>query len=103
MLYYRTFLDSSAPYQGTWGIWQLPGSAEFHVMWSGAAEILGGAGMIASTVPAVAQALPWLGPASAQSLFWFTLAVTPSDIYMFTHNAPGPLPKVRVQRGNAWG
>ena len=30
------------PPPGTWGIWYLPGGADFHVAWSGAAEILGG-------------------------------------------------------------
>ncbi len=24
---------------GTWGLWYLPGSAEFHVGWTGAAEV----------------------------------------------------------------
>jgi len=34
------------PSKGSWGIWYLPGSAEFHVKWTGVAEILGGVGLL---------------------------------------------------------
>jgi len=34
------------PSKGSWGIWYLPGSPEFHVKWTGVAEILGGVGLL---------------------------------------------------------
>ncbi|KAG8460449.1 hypothetical protein KFE25_013099 [Diacronema lutheri] len=85
------------PPQGTWGVWQLPGSAEFHVAWTGVAEIAGGAGLL---IGAAADALGfarlrWLKPSSAACLAALTLAVTPANVYMYTHGAmmdglPGP-------------
>lgn len=52
--------------------------------------MLGGAGMLLGAVPV--EAVPdWLEPASALGLFALTWAVTPANIYMFTHNAPGGL------------
>ncbi|KAF8059994.1 NHP2 [Scenedesmus sp. PABB004] len=79
------------PHQGAWGIWRLPGSARFHVQWTGVAEIAGGLGLCLGALPL--DAVPdWLSPASALGLFFLTIAVTPSNIYMYTHNAPGPLP-----------
>ena len=38
------------PPQGTWGLWYLPGSPEFHVAWTGAAEFLGGVGLLGGAV-----------------------------------------------------
>ena len=58
--------------------------------------MLGGLGMLAAQVPAVQQAVPWLYNASAAGMFALAVAVTPSNIFMATHNAPGPGPKVRV-------
>ena len=34
------------PSKGAWGIWYLPGTPEFHVKWTGIAEILGGLGLL---------------------------------------------------------
>ena len=34
------------PSKGAWGIWYLPGTPEFHVKWTGVAEILGGLGLL---------------------------------------------------------
>eukprot|EP00195_Chlamydomonas_chlamydogama_P015259 CAMPEP_0202892918 /NCGR_PEP_ID=MMETSP1392-20130828/2589_1 /ASSEMBLY_ACC=CAM_ASM_000868 /TAXON_ID=225041 /ORGANISM="Chlamydomonas chlamydogama, Strain SAG 11-48b" /LENGTH=259 /DNA_ID=CAMNT_0049577053 /DNA_START=90 /DNA_END=869 /DNA_ORIENTATION=- len=83
---------SMMPKQGSWGIWYLPGSPSFHVNWTGVAEVAGGVGLLLGALPPVREALPWLEPASAFSLLGLTLAVTPANIYMFTHNAPGPGP-----------
>ena len=33
------------PHEGAWGFWYLPGTPDFHVKWTGVAEILGGLGM----------------------------------------------------------
>lgn len=80
------------PHRGAWGIWYLPGSPTFHVYWTGVAEILGGLGLMLGALPF--DAIPaWLSPASAFGLFLLTIVVTPANIYMCTHNAPGPLPK----------
>ncbi|CAE7323322.1 unnamed protein product [Symbiodinium natans] len=84
------------PPQGTWGFWYLPGSAAFHVAWTGVAEIAGGSGLfLGSLFLGLAGAFNWeLPPAlrslpalSALGLFTLTWAVTPANIYMFTHGA----------------
>jgi uncharacterized membrane protein len=80
------------PRPGAWGVWYLPGSASFHVNWTGVAEALGGFGVLAGSLAPVAQALPGLHEASALGLFWLTVAVSPANLYMATHNAPGPGP-----------
>lgn len=63
---------------------------------TGVAEILGGAGVVLGALPPVRDAAPWLQPAAASGLFALTLAVTPANIKMFTHNAPGPGPEGQV-------
>lgn len=76
------------PGKGTWGFWYLPGTASFHVKWTGIAEFAGGLGL----------SLGWLGlganlgldRAAALGLFTLTLAVTPANIYMFSHGAQLP-------------
>jgi uncharacterized membrane protein len=77
------------PHQGAWGFWYLPGSPDFHVKWTGVAEILGGLGMASALVT---DDTP-LSRVSALGLFILTLAVTPANTYMWSHNAPGPLPE----------
>jgi len=76
------------PPPGAWGgLWQLPGSADFHVLWTGIAEILGGAGLATSAL--VLKDAKAAGLA-ALLLFALTVAVTPANIYMFTHGAQLP-------------
>jgi uncharacterized membrane protein len=75
------------PARGAWGLWYLPGSPSFHVNWTGVAEVLGGAGVILGD-----SAFPGCREASALGLFALTIAVTPANLYMATHNAPGPGP-----------
>ena len=92
-----TFHDgfvSMMPHRGAWGFWNLPGSASFHVNWTGVAEILGGAVLLLGSLPfgLTPNGFERLTPVSAACLFALTLAVTPANAYMFTHNAPGPLP-----------
>ena len=64
------------PPLGTWGFWPVPGSSDFHVAWTGVAEILGGAGLLASVAQRVVDAsapseLPRLLPYAARaSLSW---------------------------------
>lgn len=88
------------PAKGSWGIWYLPGSKEFHVKWTGVAEFLGGVGLlIGGTIDAFAPTYvsspnvvtqAGIGSDSAAGLFLLTLAVTPANIYMFTHGARLP-------------
>lgn len=53
------------------------------------AEVLGGLGLSLGALP---FAPGWLSPTSALGLFFLTIAVTPANTYMWTHNAPGPIP-----------
>lgn len=90
---------------GTWGIWYLPGSANFHVAWTGIVEAFGGLGLLLGA----GRKLLGIGgdedegsgdvekglltfdklaiPLSALILFLLTVIVTPANIYMFTHGA----------------
>jgi uncharacterized membrane protein len=82
------------PHQGAWGVWRLPGTPRFHVAWTGVAEVAGGFGLLSGAYLAWLPAVPeWLESASALGLIALTVAVTPANTYMFTHNAPGPLPE----------
>ena len=72
--------------QGAWGFWYLPGSPSFHVNWTGVAEILGGLGCVAGALE-LPGTPDWLLPASAFGLFLLTVVVSPSNMYMWTHNA----------------
>ena len=92
------FVDSRAfaniyPPIGTWGLWYVPGSAEFHVAWTGIVELLAGMGMLMSVARGVIFRIEeeglanFIKPISASVLFFLTLLVTPANIYMFTHGA----------------
>jgi len=83
---------------GTWGIWYLPGSAEFHVAWTGVVEVLGGGGLLFGGLrSSLGMAddddeddnwiLKLVQPISAAVLFLLTVLVTPANIYMYTHGA----------------
>jgi uncharacterized membrane protein len=93
----ESFQDIYPPI-GTWGIWYLPGSAAFHVAWTGVVELLGGAGLIFSGIrDAIGSEdgeeennmllINFLKPICASVLFVLTIMVTPANIYMFTHGA----------------
>jgi uncharacterized membrane protein len=90
------------PYRGAWGgLWELPGSADFHVAWTGVAELVGGTGLLAGGL------IDWLAPVylsspnivtaaglesdCAAALYLLTWAVTPANIFMFTHGAKLPM------------
>lgn len=84
------------PPTGTWGLWYLPGSAQFHVAWTGVAEILGGSGLfLGSLALGIAGALGQEPPrllrmlpaAAALGLYVLTWCVTPANVYMYTHGA----------------
>lgn len=61
------------------------------------AEILGGVGVVLGSLD-----LPftpdWLLPASAFGLFLLVTVVSPSNMYMWTHNAPGPLTDEELEK-----
>jgi len=85
------------PPKGTWGIWYLPGSAEFHVAWTGLVEILGASGLLFGAARSIlagddegddeSLAINLIKPISAATLLLLTIVVTPANIYMYTHGA----------------
>ena len=92
------------PQKGTWGFWYIPGSAQFHVAWTGIAEIIGGFGLsIGALSNYFGINLPCMGASlssdSALVLFLLTIAVTPANIYMFTHGARLPVNGPEVPLG----
>lgn len=89
------------PANKAWGFWSLPGSPQFHVQWTGVAELLGGLGLLIggaydAFAPVYTQFPNVLTPAgigsdSAAALMLLTLVVTPANIYMYTHGAKLPM------------
>eukprot|EP00933_Yihiella_yeosuensis_P035936 TRINITY_DN29620_c0_g1_i1.p1 TRINITY_DN29620_c0_g1~~TRINITY_DN29620_c0_g1_i1.p1 ORF type:complete len:296 (+),score=46.41 TRINITY_DN29620_c0_g1_i1:87-974(+) len=88
--------ESIYPPQGTWGFWYLPGSASFHVAWTGVAEIAGGAGLFLGAIllwifDLMGKEPPLLlrqiSAAAALGLHVLTWVVTPANVFMYTHGA----------------
>lgn len=83
------------PPRGTWGGWwdiPSPGKgsifeklsyAEFHTFWTGAMEIAGGFLLVASSIGLFPNAVQRF---DAFLLFVLTVALTPANIYMYTHD-----------------
>lgn len=87
----QAFQDIYPPI-GTWGIWYLPGSAEFHVAWTGMVEVLGAVGLLLGAARDILGLeedglVNFIKPISAALLFVLTVVVTPANIFMFTHGA----------------
>jgi uncharacterized membrane protein len=98
------------PYQGAWGgLWRLPGTPSFHVGWTGVAELLGGLGLWVGAYYEIFQPVFDQSPNvitnagilsdSAACLLLLTVAVTPANIFMYTHGARLPMsgPPVGVE------
>jgi len=87
------------PPQGTWGgLWRLPGTPKFHVYWTGVAELLGGIGLFSS------QSFlhsPQLASTFSALLLGLSVAVYPSNLYMFTHGAELPKGVEMDNKGHA--
>eukprot|EP00534_Pseudo-nitzschia_fraudulenta_P002151 CAMPEP_0201130960 /NCGR_PEP_ID=MMETSP0850-20130426/41383_1 /ASSEMBLY_ACC=CAM_ASM_000622 /TAXON_ID=183588 /ORGANISM="Pseudo-nitzschia fraudulenta, Strain WWA7" /LENGTH=253 /DNA_ID=CAMNT_0047400875 /DNA_START=189 /DNA_END=947 /DNA_ORIENTATION=- len=85
--------ENIVPTKGSWGVWNIPGSKAFHVAWTGVAELAGGLGLLAGGISS--SLAPFtsagLGSDSAAALFLLTLAVTPANIFMYTHGAKLPM------------
>jgi len=89
------------PSKGAWGIWHLPGTPEFHVKWTGVAEILGGLGLLIggaydAFMPVFGECPNFItsagiGSDAAAGLLLLTAAVTPANIFMYTHGAKLPI------------
>ena len=82
------------PPRSTWGIWYIPGSANFHVAWTGIVELLGGSGLLfggsRSSLMGILNMeeddedglslIKLIQPISAAALFLLTVLVTPASM-----------------------
>jgi uncharacterized membrane protein len=94
------------PPPGTWGgLWNAPAPfaqelgvsyEEYHSYWSGIVEFVGGIWLLAGGLGLTSSEEP------ANLLFLLTIAVTPANLYMFTHDAEpgGSAPRLEYPWGH---
>jgi len=82
--------ENIMPPLGTWGFWSLPGSPTFWVTSSGVAEVFLGYLLMYGSFTSMFISTDVLN-ASALGLFVLCVAITPANIYMYTHGARLPL------------
>lgn len=86
------YLDIVPPLGAWGGLWQVPAPgkpadlsyAEYHIYWSGAAELAGGLVLSASGLGLLPMAIQRV---DAALLLLLCAVVTPANVYMFTHDA----------------
>jgi len=95
---------SFVPPKGSWGgLWNVPSPfaeklgltyEQYHSFWTGIAEVVVGSSLIITTsgILGVSESNSWTNTPTIPSLFMYllTLAVTPANVYMYTHNPVVP-------------
>lgn len=115
----RDTFEAFVPPKGSWGgLWQIPAPysdnlglsyERYHNYWSGVAEIILGISMAAVTAGLVACDesgdrinYNYIAAAPPALLYLLTLAVTPANIYMYTHDPVVPrIPPLTYPWGHA--
>jgi uncharacterized membrane protein len=87
--------ENIVPLKGTWGIWYVPGSRLFHVLWTSGVEILGGIGLIVGSFLSNAKLVSDCGFV----LFFLTVGMTPGNLFMLTHGARLPMKSAPLPLG----
>mmetsp|Transcript_14379 Transcript_14379/g.29437 ORF Transcript_14379/g.29437 Transcript_14379/m.29437 type:complete len:202 (-) Transcript_14379:1696-2301(-) len=81
------YMKRLVPCFGAWGFWYIPGSPEFHTIWSGVLELVLGGRVLYGTIIGNSSIVQ----STSRYLFLFLVTLTFGNIFMFTHNSPGPM------------
>jgi len=93
------------PYKGAWGIWYVPGSPQFHVKWTGIAEVMSGVGLVLGSLMDLQGPYTSAGLLSdcAMYLCFLTVGMTFANIFMLTHGAKLPIKSEPLGMGFHFG